>query len=266
MPKYILTENGNIKANEQGNPIIENEDGTQYGLDAISLTGKIHEVNKESKDRKEKIRELTTSLEKFSKIDDPAKALEALETMKNLSEKDLKNKEDLELLKTDMENAWKVKMEDKENSFKTALTDKDSSISTLQSDLHAALVQTQFASSPLFAGEDRTTTLTPDIAYTYFGNSWKIETNEFGERVSIGYANGKPIYSQINPGDIASFEEAMPKIIEASGQKIMKESTGSGSRSGKGSFRSGSIDASDNAAMIRNLDKVASGEVKAKMN
>ncbi len=265
MPRYKLTENNNIAVGEKGNPVIINDDGSEYELDAIGLTTKIGETNRESAGRKETIRELTGKLEKFAGIEDPSKALEALETIKTLSEKDLKNKEDLEALKLDMDEAYKLKMGDQEASFKDALSKKDLSVQNLESDLHKALVRTHFLNSTLFAGEDRKTILPADIAFEYFGKNWKVETNENGERVAIGYSNGKPVYSQERPGEIASFEEAMPKIIEASGQKIMKETTGSGSHGGQGTFRQKTVSGTSKE-FINNIDGIASGKIKVETN
>jgi hypothetical protein len=262
MAEYKLTSNGNIQVGEKGFPVITNDDGQEHELDALTLSDKILSLNQESKKRKEKIRELTESIGKFSGIDDPAAALEALETIKTFGEKDLKSKEELDRLRTEIGEAWEKKIKIQKTGFEDSLAGKETSISLLEDDLFEALVASKFHSSPLFAGEDRKTILTSDIAVTYFGKNYKVEKEDNGKRTVVGYINGNPVLSQERPGEIASFEEAMPRIIEASGQNIMKESTGSGSKKGSGTYSSRTVNAGDHKAFGANILDIAAGKTK----
>ncbi|MCP3684760.1 MAG: hypothetical protein GY861_18995 [bacterium] len=263
---YKLAADGkSIEMNEKNQPIVVNTKGEEFGIDAIHLYNRLPEVNNESIARKEKIKELTTQLETFSAIEDPAAALEALTTVANLKDTDLKNKEDIDKLKLSLEEAWKGKVEAQKTLMDNALKAKDVEIGTHKDDLFDALVASQFSKSPFFAGEERTTNLPPDVAVKYFGEYYKVEKNDNGKNQVVGYIGKEPIYSQDRPGEYAKFDEAMPKIIEASGQNIMKESSGSGSQGGKGNFGGRVISSTDSSAISKNAADIASGKVKVQM-
>jgi len=109
--------------------------------------------------------------------------------------------------------------------LQAALEGKDGTIYNL-------MVSSQFAKSPLIAEK---TLLPPDIAETYFGKNFKVETVNGTVRV-VGYLNGQ-IIADGKTGEPANFEQALAVILEAypNKDKIFKSgSAGSGSPGGGG--------------------------------
>jgi len=261
--KYKVTENGNIAVDKNGLPIVVNDDNSEIAIDAIHLYGAVTSLAEESKTRKEKIKELSTKLESYSGIEDPVAAAQALKDIETLKDVDLKNKGELDRIKEEMEDAWKGKMDNQKVEFEKALQSQDQLNNKLKEGLFKSMVATQFHQSPLFAGEDRSTTMSSNVAVKVFGDNFKVEETDEGENIVVGHINGKPIYSSERPGEIASFEEAIPRIIEASGEKIMKDSTGSGSGGGKGIFSGRVIDVKDTKSFGSNIEAIAAGKIKA---
>ncbi len=264
MPEYKLTENGNIAKNDDGNPVIINDDGSEYGLDAIKLSTDTSKLRHESKKWRLQLRDTQEKLKGFEGIEDPKVAIDAMETIKTLKDKDFTNKEEIERVRGEIDSAYSKKMSDQKSHFDSIIEDTNSKLKKSQDNLFDAMVATRFYNSSFFNGENAKTTATPEMAISYYGKNFKVEVDENGKQVVVGYSGGKPIYSQINPGEMAGFEEAIPKIIVESGQKIMKESTGSGSRGGSGAFRPRTIDASNHKEYMANLEDIASGKIKVK--
>ncbi len=262
--KYKLTENGNVVVDEKTKlPIMIKEDGEEISIDAIHLYNSATDHAEESKKRKGRIKELSDVIETIPKsvLEDPAAAAQAMIDIVNLKDVDLKNKGELDRLKTEMEDAWKGKLEIQKGEFDKALFGKDQEIGKAKKGLFDSMVATQFHQSPLFAGEDRTTTMSSNVAVKVFGENFKVEETDDGRNVVVGYIDGKPVYSTERPGEIATFSEAIPRVVEASGEKIMKDSTGSGSGGGKSVFSGRTVEPGSQG-FIDNLDDIASGKIK----
>jgi len=261
--EYVMSDDGkSILADEKGLPIVVDDKGEQFGLDGVHLYTQIPTLQGEAKKYRQSLAETKKTLEQFEGITDPAEARKALETVAGLAAGDLTKKENLEAIKKDIEGAWKGKLDAAEARYNEMINGKDNVIQTLQTDLFDTMVTSQFSKSKLFAGEDRLSHLTPEIAASYFGKSFKVEKDDFGRNVVIGYTKDTPIYSKERPGEYASFDEAILKVVEISGQKIMKDSGGSGTRRGDGNYNEPTIKRGDNQAIINNLADVASGKIR----
>ena len=202
--EYVLTEAGNIKIGTNGKPLVKGTDGKEFEIDAIGAQQKINDVTTESNDRRKKLGEANTKLETYGDID-PVAANEALQTVASMGDK---QKADLDTLKNTINEAWKVK-EAAWDTEKQGLNGK----------LYAATTGAQFATSKVVAG----LIYPPGAAATLYGKHFPI-----GKPPQ--FEDGKPIYSPSNPGDPASFDEAMTQIIAADPNKdsILKATAGDG--------------------------------------
>ena len=101
---YVLTENGNIKVTD-GKPTVKDGD-KEFGVDAIGANDRLTALTAESNDRRKKVGELTTQLEAFSGIEDPAAAIDALQKVKGMSDDREKALNDL---KDTINKTWETK-------------------------------------------------------------------------------------------------------------------------------------------------------------
>jgi len=263
--KYKRTSDGAIVADDKGNPVVtddEKGEGFDFGIDAIHLYSKIPALQEEAKNHRLRAKEASEKLEAFGDID-PSKAREALQITANLSTGDLTKKEEVERIKHETEEAWRIKFEENKNSFSQTVKTLQEKHDMLEKDIQSSLLSNQFATSPHFSGKEPTTTLIPDIAEAYFGKYFKVEQDDSGKRRAVAYLEGNKIYSKSRPGDAADFDEAMSAIIENYPMKdaILQQSTGSGARGSGGTFRGGVIDRKDTSAFNSNIDKIARGEL-----
>lgn len=212
MPKYVLTENGNIKI-QDGKPLVEGDDGSTYTVDAIGAQDRITALNAENADFRKKASSRKKELERFEGID-PDAARAALTTVDNLS---TDHKLEIENLTKSMNETWQSKLDA-----------KDKEIQDLNTNLFESNVKGRFATSPTA----ETLLLPPDIACDYFGKNFRND----GTAVD---SKGNVIYSKEQPGVPAGFEEALQVLIDQYPHKerILKGSgaTGSGGhRAGDG--------------------------------
>lgn len=220
MPKYKMTDDGKgIAINDNGLPIIIADDGSETGVDAIHLVGKILEVNNEAKKHRLNAEEATEKLAKFTGIEDPEAAITAMETVKNLDAKQL----------VDAGEAKKVKdqaVAETKKVYEDRLADSQGVVDGLQSQVFTLMVSDKFKSSKVIG----TTVLPPDVAEAYFGKNFKVEEKN-GKTVVVGYMGDDPIYSKERPGELATFEEALGTVIDQYPMKndILKGSGGHGS-------------------------------------
>lgn len=203
--EYVLTEAGNIKITD-GKPTVKGADGKEFGIDAIGAQDKINNITTESNERRKKLGEATKQLEAFAGIEDPAAAIQALQTVSSLTDD---HKLEIEKLKATMNTTWQEKLEAKEGE-----------LSNLSGELFKERVGNKFATSEII----KQTTLPPDVAALYFGK-------HFSSDGTATDSAGNVIYSKENPGEPAGFEESMAQILNAYPHKdsIMRGSGAGGS-------------------------------------
>lgn len=203
MPEYKKTEDGKgIAIDGNGLPIVVKDDGTEQGIDAIHLMDKVPALNAEAKKYRLSAEEATTKLKAFEGIEDPASALKALETVKNLDAKQL----------IDANEAQKVREQavaETKKAMEARLAEKDGSIEGLQGQVYKLMVSDRFNTSQ----EVKKTILPPDVAEAYFGKNFKVETKD-GKQTVVGYLGDEPIYSKERPGELAGFDESLNIIID----------------------------------------------------
>lgn len=268
-----------VKTSDEGVPVIEGNkitfidpDGKEVALDPPSMYGKIIVLNKENKTHRENVEKYKGTVDLFDGIEDvPAwkqKADEALVTVENFNDKDWMKADKVEKLKSEMASSYDQKLETQKASFQGALAEKDGVIASKDSQIHKLLVTNNFAVHPLFGGPKPKTKLTPDMAEAYFAKHFRVEVAEDGVELMLRAYNDPgrfddPIYSRENPGEHASFNEAMVELWDRFPGKdaLMGASpAGSGGTGGSG----GEDDAGDELSKLKKAYEKAQKDGRAK--
>ena len=210
--KYKLTEDGKGIAIQDGKPVVIDDDGKEFSIDAIGANDKLKNVIKESNERRKKNGELTRKLELYKDIEDPAAALDALQKVESY---DKDQQTALDNLKDTINKTWQSKQQEWET------TKKD-----LESKLFHSNVSSKFATSEVV----KKTVLPVFAAVSAYSKFFKPD----GTAVD---SSGNVIYSKEKPGTPADFDESLEHLINTSPEKdqIWKASGGSGSGSGPSS-------------------------------
>ena len=245
-------ENGQVVL-QDGNPVWVYQDGKEAPADFESALAKIGVLNTESASRRRKIDELETKLRVLDGVEKPeeylSEARKALETVKNLKDKQLIDAGEAEKVKSEAVKAMQMKLDEAAKKQ----TDAEQA-------LHREMIGGRFARSK-FIGEKLA--IPPDLAESAFGRNFRIEN---GAVVALD-ASGNQIFSRQKPGELADFDEALGFLVDAYPHRdqILKASGGAGGGS-HGSDRTpglaGTIADGDDSAFLANLDKIAKGEVK----
>ncbi len=210
------------------------------------ISGLTSALNKE-RDARSK---LEKQIRKFDGLEDPAEALKAIETVKNLDQKKLIDAGEVDKVKAEVQKVYEGKLAEKENLLK----EKDSI-------LQKELVGGRFARSKFI--QDKLA-IPPDLVEARFGSSFKIEDGKV-----VAYdQHGNQLYSKDRPGELAEFDEALGTLVDQYPYKdtILRGSTATGAGVQGGHSSSGGsskfINANDPKAFGANLDKIAKGEVQ----
>lgn len=194
-------------------PVYVHDDGTEAPFDAAGTVAAIKARNGEAKTNRERAEAAEAKLKLFEGIEDPAAALKALATIKNLDDKKLVDAGQVEQVKAEINKAWETK-----------LGDATKRTAELEQQLHSAVVGGAFARSKFLSEK---TTLPTDIAEAYFGRHVKLEKGQ----IRITGADGNPIYSKTKPGEPAEFDEAIEILVSSHPQRdnFLRGTNGSGS-------------------------------------
>lgn len=218
--KLKLDENGAV-VTQDGKPVYVHDDGKEIAFDAPAAMAKIKELNGESAKHRIEAKEAMEKLSIFADLD-PEAARKALATVKNLDDKKLVDAGEVEALKKQLGEIY----EGEKAKLNDALKKKDSQIYRL-------MISNRFAESKFLSDK---TVLPHDVAAEYFGKNFKIEEGDDGVLNVVGHLNGEKIYSRVNPGEVAGFEEALSTIVDNYQFKdhILKTSNNGGSGGGSG--------------------------------
>jgi hypothetical protein len=235
-------ENGQLVMDDSGNPVRVGTDGKEYAFsdDVLDSTlQNLETANAEAAKRKQKLRDLEGKLKPIEDIEDLQKwrkeADEAMKTVQNLKDEDLIKSSEVENFKKQLTDSYEQKIQELQGQLeKTAGKLREKSISA------------QFAQSSMFVGEDKKTAFTPRVAEKYFGSNFHLD-EETGD--PIPYDNqGNKILSRKNPGNTASFDEAIEILIE---QDPDRDSILRGPKPGGGTPPGGGPGPSRDTAMSR---------------
>ena len=96
--KLKQDENGNAVLSD-GKPVYVKDDGTETAFDVVGTVNTISRLNNEAKSNRERAEAAESGLKAFEGIEDPASAIKALETVKNLDDSKLVDAGKLEEVK-----------------------------------------------------------------------------------------------------------------------------------------------------------------------
>lgn len=191
--KLKYDDKGNVVL-QDGKPVYIMDDNTEVAFDAIGSTQSIAKLNQEARNWRKQNEELTIKLQGFEGID-PAAARKALDTVKNLSDGDLIKAGKLEELKTELNKAWQGKLD-------AVTAERD----TARTELHAEKIGGAFKGSQFLP---KTSFPAPEVAQAYFGKHFQLE----GGKIVAVDAAGNKLHSLSNPGELASFDEALQILV-----------------------------------------------------
>jgi hypothetical protein len=236
--KIKVDENGSAVLQE-GQPVYVQEDGQEIPVDVPSLFSKITELNGEAKNHRLKKEEIEAEHKKIrdllGDVDEPEKwiseAKQAVETVKNFQDKDLKDAGEVEKIKKSIEESWAEKLAGKERSLKEEIDAREQIINKQKSQLRDQMIRSSFSASEFLREK---TNLLPEVAYDHLGNHFQIEETKTGQlRVIARDRDGETIYSKSNPGEPAEPEEAIEILISKHPGKdrlLVNTAEGGGSR------------------------------------
>ena len=224
-----------LKVDEEGHAVVQDgkpvyiyEDGREAPFDAGAAMQKINELNQENADRRHQNKELEEQIKVYRDKDgnllDAEQAINAIETVKNLNDKEMYDATQVESLKAQMNKAYIEKEEALQKHFKKELEELQGTLNKKNDTIYGLMVRSKFATSPTILDK---TNLPPDMAADYFGKNFKVEGDGDNVKV-IGYLDSEKIFSRERPGNPADFEEALQAVIDAYPMKdrIMRATAG----------------------------------------
>ena len=190
------------------------------------------------------------------------KADAALVTVENFNDKDWMKADKVEKLKTEMKDSYDGQLTAKDEILANTLEQHAGLITSKDGIIRKLMVSSKFATSKFFSGEKPTTTLPADIGESYFGKHFKVEEVE-GKTDPVlraYHSNGDVINSKTNPGEPATFNEALGIIIDGyPGKDNILAATGGGS-GGQGGHGGDGDDATLADLKKQHADALAAGK------
>lgn len=191
--KLKLNEDGYAEVKD-GKPVYVDDNEKEHTFDAPAMRASFDKLNEKLSNAEKERDEAKGTLEKFSDVD-PDKAREALKTLKNLDDKKLVDAGEVQKVKDETAAAYEKRLKEAQEQ--------------------ADKLNQQYASEKLsnaFAGskfvKDKIA-VPPDMLQRTFADHFEFKDG----RITPKDANGNPIYSDSNPGDVASFDEALEKLV-----------------------------------------------------
>ncbi len=213
---FKLTPEGHIATQDVNGvklPVFTGADGKDSPFDADATVATISRLNGEAKGHRERAEKAENTLKAFDGITDPAAAIKALSTVKNLDDKKLVDAGEVEKVKTEAINSVR-------KEFEPVVAERDK----LKGELYGEKIGGAFARSKFVTEK---LAIPADMVQAAFGSRFTIENG----KVVAKDANGNQIFSRTKHGEPADFEEALEIMVEAYPGKasILKGSGASGS-------------------------------------
>ena len=242
-----------LKLDEKGQVVLENglpvwvaDDGKEIAYDVPRLVNDLSKVNSESAGRRKDIEALNEKLKAFENID-PAKYRELEEKLASIDQGKLIEAGKVEELKASVAKGYEQRLAEMQKMVADKEAAHKSEMEKVQGRIRNMAVKSLFDGSNFLRDK---TVLTPDIAFSSFGQNFTVEEAGDGYKITASI-NGQPILSRANPGELATPEEALEAIIEAYPLKdrILKApGGGSGAQGGNNSNSYGAGKLSPEAA------------------
>ena len=252
MKLKTITVDGKIYAEvNDGKPIYVFDDGKESPFDAPGTSATISRLNAESKGHREAKEAALSSLKAFEGISDPALALKALATVKNLDDKRLVDAGEIEKVRAESIKAV-------EEKYAPIVSKAES----LEKQLVSERIGGSFARSKMIAEK---LAIPPDMVEARFGNAFKLE----GSDVVAYDKSGNKIYSREKPGEVAGFDESLSILIDQYPYRdqILKSSGANGSgaqggaNGGKRTVTRAQFDTLDPASKAATAKAAGAGEI-----
>ncbi len=232
-------ENGAV-VSQDGQPVWVYEDGDNKGKEAPVDFGKtltsIAKITQESIGRKDKLKEANGTLQLFvdAGIEDVGTFVTdgraALETVANLSDKDILDAGEVDKIKAQATEVYDRKIENMTLTHSGEVATLNDTIAAKDGNIRNLIIKGAFDRSSFLKDK---TVLPPEFAYSHFGNRFSVEEVD-GELKGFGLdGEGKKLMSAKNPAEYADPEEAIELLIMSSPQKdtlLKMEANGSGNQ------------------------------------
>lgn len=210
--KLKLDANNNVVV-QDGKPVYVKDDGSEVMFDVAGTTATISRLNAEAKTNRERAESAETKLKGFDGIDDAEAARKALGIVSNIDAKKLIDAGEVEKVKGEISKAYQTQIDEYKGKTQT-----------LEQQLYAEKVGGAFSRSKYIAEK---LAVPVDLVEARFGRAFSIEDG----RIVAKDSNGAKLYSSSNPGELASFDEALGILVQQypNRDQILKGSGASGS-------------------------------------
>lgn len=209
--KLKLDENGNAVLVEQNGvkmPVYIHDDGKEAPFDAGTTVATISRLNGEAKGHRERAEAAEGKLKAFEGIEDAEAARKALETVSNLDAGKLLTAQKVEEIKTAAQQAAKEQMAAAQKAHAIEVQTVKDENAKLTRHLHNEIIGGAFSRSKFIAEK---VAIPADLLQSKFGGHFKVENGK-----AVAYDNdGNQIYSRVQGGNLADFEEALEIIVNA---------------------------------------------------
>ena len=221
--KLKLDEKGNVVVQDD-KPVYIADDGKEIAFDYPATLGTISRLNGEAKGHRERAEAAEAKVKLFDGIEDPAKAREALETLKNIDSKKLIDAGKVDEVRAESKKAFDEQVRAIEEKYKPVIAERDG----LKASLVNEIVGGSFSRSKFIAEK---LAIPADIAQARFGNAFQVEE---GNRIVAKDPKGNTLFSRSRPGEVADFDEALELIVDSYPYRdsILKGSGASGGGAG----------------------------------
>jgi hypothetical protein len=200
---------------QDGKPVYVRDDGSDVAFDVIGTTSTIARLNAEARTHREGKEAAEGKLKLFEGIEDPAAAKSAMETLSKLDQKKLIDAGEVDKVRSEVSKVYEAR-----------LTEATGRAQALEQQLYSEKIGGAFARSPLIVGDKAKLAIPPDMVEARFGKAFTLEEG----RIVAKDANGNKLYSASNPGELASFDEALGMLVDQYAYKdqILRGSGASG--------------------------------------
>lgn len=191
---------------QDGKPVYVKDDGTEIAFDAAGTVATIGRLTAENNRHRERAVDAEGKLKAFDGIEDPKKALEALNVVANLDAKKLVDAGEIEKVKAEISKAFQQQIDETKKASQAQIDEISQKRQQLEQQLYAEKVGGAFARSKLIAEK---LAIPPDLVEARFGKQFVIED---GKVVGTDM-QGNRLYSQTRFGELADFDEALEILI-----------------------------------------------------
>lgn len=203
-----------LRDEETKNPIWVADDGKELPVDADRSFKKIAELNTESAGRRKALEAAQARLKILDGIDNPeeylSEAREALEKIKALDGKELLDTGKVDALTAQIKESYEGKLKEKDKAIQSA----HEKLTAREQEINDYMLGRELAASTFL---NDATVWSADVVQARYGKThFKIEN---GQVVGIWPETGEPIYSDARPGELATVDEVIEKIINKRSDK-----------------------------------------------